>query len=534
MLITGASGAIGSMILQTYITRDWKIITQSLDKVCYASNSHCHANLTTEDGVDTLCSTIKRRLGTIDVCVHCAYSFENPFGMKEWYLFQQLSKIGCKRLILLSTGGSNQVIKGCEAYCAAKRCLETMTPYLSNIIDEVVCIKVDDPVMSRMSQLASEIADHPPPTTHPSSLRFVMMSAIQGKFPSGRIVSSKNYTTHTKHEILCHTHAASLVEVSKEMHSSGDVPEEYEFWDGCENKGYPSRVDKELITGEIANYEKINEDEVLCVGGGITSAVKTVLDCYISDTTNEIITLGHTFPPILYEFQSRGCNVKAIQLELANGRIELPSQLIIEGITPRTRVIYLSNPIYIFGTVIDKQIQDIVDALPAGCVLILDECYMHYVRDCVCTSKNFLKGKNNVIGIRSLSKYFGAAGYRMAYYITNKSIIELLNTKTVWKHMPMMDADDIFYNEEYGERIIKERKKIENELENKGIRYVKGVGTTIVIGYPDGVNTLQDIIEIMKQVKIRVVETDLGVDGWIYTISDDKDVNRRMLNQLLL
>lgn len=96
----------------------------------------------------------------------------------------------------------------------------------------------------------------------------------------------------------------------------------------------------------------------------------------------------------------------------------------------RTKLVYLANPHNPTGTVVTQSdVLQIVDILPLGCHLIIDEAYFEYARDASdpVDGLELVKLGYPVIALRTLSKVYGLAGIRFGYGFASEEITDAVN-----------------------------------------------------------------------------------------------------------
>ena len=92
-------------------------------------------------------------------------------------------------------------------------------------------------------------------------------------------------------------------------------------------------------------------------------------------------------------------------------------QALIAAITPRTRVLFLANPNNPTGTMLPVPVlADLVAAVPAHVVVVLDLAYGEFAGDGYCAAVHSLAdARDNVIVTRTFSKAYGLAGARVGW-----------------------------------------------------------------------------------------------------------------------
>jgi histidinol-phosphate aminotransferase len=120
-----------------------------------------------------------------------------------------------------------------------------------------------------------------------------------------------------------------------------------------------------------------------------------------------------------------GC--KLIEIPLIEYCHDLDS--ILESLTPDTKMIYLDNPMNPIGRmIVHEELAKFMDKLPEDIVLVLDEAYHDYAVDGdFPKSWNFIEEGKNVVMLRTFSKMYGLAGFRVGYGVAKEEFIHALD-----------------------------------------------------------------------------------------------------------
>jgi histidinol-phosphate aminotransferase len=99
------------------------------------------------------------------------------------------------------------------------------------------------------------------------------------------------------------------------------------------------------------------------------------------------------------------------------------------AVTPRTRLLFLTNPNNPTGTLINKtELEDFLKDLPPHVIVVLDEAYIEFVRDPDHISGLALLEKfPTVVTLRTFSKAYGLAGLRIGYGVMSEELAAVLN-----------------------------------------------------------------------------------------------------------
>jgi len=130
---------------------------------------------------------------------------------------------------------------------------------------------------------------------------------------------------------------------------------------------------------------------------------------------------------LFYEIMIRCSGAVPVEVPLIGTTINLEGML--KSISPRTRLIFLTNPHNPTGALITKaELDDFVAAVPADIVLVIDEAYIEFVRQPDCPqSIDYLDSGKLIVGLRTFSKAYGLAGLRIGYGIMPSYLADLLN-----------------------------------------------------------------------------------------------------------
>src|SRR5262249_31212870 len=93
---------------------------------------------------------------------------------------------------------------------------------------------------------------------------------------------------------------------------------------------------------------------------------------------------------------------------------------------PAAGVIYVCNPNNPTGSVTGKEdLDDLVANQPRGCVVLVDEAYIHFASSAASAVGHVAAGKD-VIVLRSFSKLYGMAGLRAGAALARPELLERL------------------------------------------------------------------------------------------------------------
>lgn len=178
------------------------------------------------------------------------------------------------------------------------------------------------------------------------------------------------------------------------------------------------------IVQAIAAHHGVGPENIL-LGAGSTEILDIVDSTFLQDG-RKVIGVEPTFGTV-YEF-ALGLKSDAIRLVLLpDHRQDIPA-IIKTAKENRTAVglVYVCNPNNPTGIIVPKvEIKQLLDELPEGLPVLIDEAYHHFVEDPnYATSVPYVMEGRPVIVTRTFSKMAGLAGMRLGYGVASQSIIE--------------------------------------------------------------------------------------------------------------
>jgi histidinol-phosphate aminotransferase len=98
-------------------------------------------------------------------------------------------------------------------------------------------------------------------------------------------------------------------------------------------------------------------------------------------------------------------------------------------LSPRTKLVFLANPDNPTGTwFLERDLVPFLEAVPQETLVALDEAYVEYVdapgyQDSLALRRRF----PNLVVIRTFSKIYGMAGFRLGYAVADAKVVEYLD-----------------------------------------------------------------------------------------------------------
>jgi len=139
---------------------------------------------------------------------------------------------------------------------------------------------------------------------------------------------------------------------------------------------------------------------------------------------DEVVTGQPTF--VLYEAATTLAGAKRIGVPLTEGDLRHDAKAMVDAFTEKTRLVIIANPHNPTGSIITKlDVDYILEHLPSRAYLILDEAYVDYIDadSDFPFAIDYIKAGRPVISLRTFSKLYGLAGFRVGYAVAAPDVI---------------------------------------------------------------------------------------------------------------
>jgi histidinol-phosphate aminotransferase len=167
----------------------------------------------------------------------------------------------------------------------------------------------------------------------------------------------------------------------------------------------------ESATRACARYLGVDPDRLSLVNG-LDEGIMALAVGYLRATADGFVPEAIIPEPAfeIFAFDTEIVGGRPVRVA-PNPDFSFPLQRILDAITPRTRVVFLTNPNNPTGTLVSlDDVRTVAQAIPSGAVVFLDEAYAEF------SGVSFipeLERFPNVIVGRTFSKAFGLAGIRI-------------------------------------------------------------------------------------------------------------------------
>ena len=182
---------------------------------------------------------------------------------------------------------------------------------------------------------------------------------------------------------------------------------------------YPS-TDHAGLRAAIGEVHGLDPDQIIC-GVGSDEVLQFVTQAF-AGPGDEIIHTEHGFS--LYPVLIHMAGATAVKVLERERQVDIDA--IIAAVTPRTRIILVTNPGNPTGTMIPvSELERLVDAVSHDIVIVLDGAYTEYAHG-YDGGVALAGSRPNVLMPRTFSKIYGLGGLRIGRGYADRAMIEIM------------------------------------------------------------------------------------------------------------
>lgn len=247
--------------------------------------------------------------------------------------------------------------------------------------------------------------------------------------------------------------------------------------------------------------------ENIVFGCGLDEII-TLISRVFLESGDEVLVAEPTFSEYGLNAQIEGATVKSVPVDSQSGANDLNTFL--NNITSNTKMIWLCNPNNPTGGYNQTTVlRDFMTQVPKDVLVLIDEAYIDFVRSAQPASAlPLLKEFDNVAVLRTFSKIYGLAGYRVGYIIVDDQRARYLQTVRLPYNLNTLSqvaAQAAFADQEFVEqeaaKNAKERDQWEKFLKQHHIFYYPSQANFIYFKVPDADQLAERFLENGYQIR---------------------------------
>ena len=247
---------------------------------------------------------------------------------------------------------------------------------------------------------------------------------------------------------------------------------------------YPDNYCKELRS-KLSKKYNIGENNLI-FGNGSVEIIQMLARAFV-EPNDEVLTCTPTFQS--YYLETIIEQGKMIDIPITE-YYKFDLNGLANIITPKTKLIYIANPNNPTGTIVtENELRDFLQRISKDVLVVLDEAYSEFVNDKdYPDSIKLLNEYPNICILRTFSKAYGLASYRVGYGISSIEIIKELekvrlpfNVSTIAQKVACIALDD----EAHLNKCVKNNRKVielvYKKLDENNIEFIKTETNFIMI-----------------------------------------------------
>ena len=274
----------------------------------------------------------------------------------------------------------------------------------------------------------------------------------------------------------------------------------------------------------IADYANTNIDNVI-VGAGSDELIDLLFRLFVSPG-DSIIDSDPTFG--MYGFCARVAGAETIMVP-RNENFDINIDEINKAaLNPKAKIIFVSSPNNPTGNIVSES--EVRDLLETGLLVVIDEAYYEFANS---TVSNLIQEYENLVILRTMSKWAGLAGLRIGYGIMSKRLVKhLIDIKPPYSVnvaaeaaliASLHDAETLI---ERVSKIIEERNRMFGMINNiPGIKAWPSFGNFILCGFNSGMAKKVYDGLCNKGIFVRRFGTDRLKDTFRITVGNSSETD---------
>lgn len=257
-------------------------------------------------------------------------------------------------------------------------------------------------------------------------------------------------------------------------------------WAYSQSNRYPDGDATELR--DLISEEFAIDPKQIVFGVGLDEVIVMLSRVFLEPGDEELISTP-TFSEYALHAEIEEAIIKKVPT-LDNGGIDFKEML--KAITPKTKLVWICNPNNPTGTF--ETVQDIekfVAQVPTDTLVLVDEAYIDFVDDEKATAMDLTKKYSNIVVMRTFSKAYGLANFRVGYAVFSKEIAEQVQKVRLpynVNSVAQAAATAAFKDQQFVQTVVEknaiERTIFEKYLDKKQLKYFRSQANFVFFEYP--------------------------------------------------
>ncbi len=294
---------------------------------------------------------------------------------------------------------------------------------------------------------------------------------------------------------------------------------------------YPAHFNHPLYK-QLAQKEGVNKENII-LGNG-SDDIMQLLSLAFLNSELHVVSSECTF--LLYHHMATLMGARYTELPLKSFRYDLTA--ILESINSETRMVFIANPNNPTGTMIaPEELLSFIDRVPEHVIIVIDEAYIEFSElNQRVSCKKLVNSYSNVVFLRTFSKLYGLAGYRIGYGIAHESLINILhkvrmpfNVNNLALEAACLALNNKLFIDKTLSNNSEQKQYLYESLSSLSITYIPTQANFICILHEESHRIVNDLLR--KGIVVRHLKS-FGLDHGIRVTIGTKEQNQKFISNL--
>ena len=290
----------------------------------------------------------------------------------------------------------------------------------------------------------------------------------------------------------------------------------------------------EILRNALAKHYGVPAENLVCSNGS-DEMISLICASYVGPG-DEVVYSQYGFMMYPIATQARGATPVVAKEKNFTADVDA----ILAAVTPKTKVVFLTNPNNPTGTYIPaSELKRLREGLPAGVLLVIDAAYAEYVsRNDYSNGMELVAGRDDTMVLRTFSKIYGLAALRLGWAYCPAAVADVLHrVRGPFNVTAPAIAAGVAALEDAAhiERAVAHNEKwlpwMTEQIQRIGLKVTPSIGNFVLIHFPAGKGAAADAFLKARSIILRPVGAYGLPDALRLTIGTEAD-NRAVIAAL--
>lgn len=258
----------------------------------------------------------------------------------------------------------------------------------------------------------------------------------------------------------------------------------------------------DILRNALAKHYGIPAENIVCSNGS-DEMISLICASYVG-VGDEVVYSQYGF--MMYPIATQARGATPVMAKEKNFTSDVDALL--AAVTPKTRVVFLTNPNNPTGTYISgSELKRLRDGLPAGVLLVIDAAYAEYVsRNDYSNGMEMVAGRDDTMVLRTFSKIYGLAALRLGWAYAPANVVAVLNrvrgpfnVNAAAQAAGAAALEDTAWLQKSRDHNDAELARVGAALKGLGIEVVPSVANFLLMRFPGGAEQAKDADAALRQ-----------------------------------